>query len=204
MIVKSNFLVPFSFSACVTKLQVALTTDGFSNKDTRSFAGLCSRSPGQFNSLLCSLELTQNAHLLKPNNLRFLRLTNETLNQSSCCHWFVPSVMEEPQQSHGSRVTRVPTRRKSSTRRSSRRPSSTGSDHRDAQNESINNTCATSIHAALSTLLLSEKFSDMTITCGGREFKAHRAVVCTQSSFFDKAFTSDFRVSNWPRTFWVN
>lgn len=134
--------------------------------------------------------------MLRLYNLRFLRFTNKPPNDSSCCHLFVHLAMEEPQQSSSSRATRIPTQEKTPATRSSSRPSSRGSDHRDSNNEPISNACATSIHAALSTLLLSEKFSDMTITCGGREFKAHRAVVCTQSSFFDKAFTSDFRVSS--------
>ncbi|KAF5576689.1 hypothetical protein FPCIR_12479 [Fusarium pseudocircinatum] len=52
-----------------------------------------------------------------------------------------------------------------------------------------------SIHAALATLIHSEKFSDMTITCGERQFKTHRAVVCTQSPFFDKALSGDYMES---------
>ncbi|KAM0239509.1 hypothetical protein ACHAP5_008299 [Fusarium lateritium] len=72
-------------------------------------------------------------------------------------------------------------------------PSSTGSRYRDDDHSDIDDFCGTSIHAAMSTLLGNDKFSDMTIICGGREFKAHRAVVCTQSSFFDKAMTSNFK-----------
>ncbi|KAK3901776.1 BTB/POZ protein [Staphylotrichum tortipilum] len=49
-----------------------------------------------------------------------------------------------------------------------------------------------SIYAGLSALLGSEKFSDMSIRCGGREFKAHRAIVCAQSRFFDRALTGGF------------
>ncbi|KAK4233614.1 hypothetical protein C8A03DRAFT_19344, partial [Achaetomium macrosporum] len=48
------------------------------------------------------------------------------------------------------------------------------------------------IFSSLSTLLFSFKYSDMTITRGGREFKAHRVIVCSQSPFFDKAFSDDF------------
>lgn len=73
--------------------------------------------------------------------------------------------------------------------------SSTGSEHRDSEYNFIHDASVISVHASLSTLLFSEKFSDMTIRCGGREFKAHRAIICTQSSFFDRAFSSDFRVS---------
>lgn len=75
-------------------------------------------------------------------------------------------------------------------------PSSTGNEHRDEEDDGIDAFCATSIHASLSKLLHSEKFSDMTIRCGGREFKAHRAIVCTQSSFFDRALSSNFKVGN--------
>ncbi|KAJ4327196.1 Kelch-like protein 10 [Fusarium piperis] len=72
-------------------------------------------------------------------------------------------------------------------------PSSTGNEYRDEDNDAIGAFCATSIYASLATLLQSEKFSDMTIRCGGRDFKAHRAVVCTQSSFFDRALSSNFK-----------
>ncbi|WAO84987.1 BTB domain-containing protein [Fusarium falciforme] len=72
-------------------------------------------------------------------------------------------------------------------------PSSTGNEYRDEEDDGIDAFCATSIHASLSKLLHSEKFSDMTIRCGGREFKAHRAIVCTQSSFFDRALSSNFK-----------
>ncbi|KAF4337303.1 hypothetical protein FBEOM_8816 [Fusarium beomiforme] len=73
-----------------------------------------------------------------------------------------------------------------------RAPSSTGWQHRD-YNDTIEESTSISIHAALSTLLKSEKFSDMTIFCGERAFKAHRAVVCTQSPFFDKAMSGEFK-----------
>ncbi|KAF5628100.1 uncharacterized protein FTJAE_8975 [Fusarium tjaetaba] len=35
----------------------------------------------------------------------------------------------------------------------------------------------------------------MTIICGDRQFKTHRAVVCTQSPFFDKAMSGNFMES---------
>jgi hypothetical protein len=51
---------------------------------------------------------------------------------------------------------------------------------------------------ALRPLLLSEKFADLTILCGQgdeqKEFKVHRAVVCSQSPFFNAAVTTDFKV----------
>ncbi|TVY72053.1 Kelch-like protein 30 [Fusarium oxysporum f. sp. cubense] len=74
----------------------------------------------------------------------------------------------------------------------SRAPSSTGCEYRD--DDSFDGSKAISIHAALSTLQ-SEKFSDMTIICGERQFKIHRAVVCTQSPFFDKAMSGDYMES---------
>ncbi|TDZ27702.1 Protein roadkill [Colletotrichum spinosum] len=40
---------------------------------------------------------------------------------------------------------------------------------------------------------MSDKYSDMTIRCGGRTFKTHKAIVCSQSSFFDKALNSSFK-----------
>ncbi|RTE73911.1 hypothetical protein BHE90_011665 [Fusarium euwallaceae] len=53
--------------------------------------------------------------------------------------------------------------------------------------------CATSSYASLHNLLSSGAYSDMTIRCQGREFKTHRAIVCSQSSFFDKALSSNFK-----------
>ncbi|KAF5010625.1 hypothetical protein FDECE_3227 [Fusarium decemcellulare] len=70
--------------------------------------------------------------------------------------------------------------------------SSTGSEYRH-DHDAVAEQCATSIHASISTLLWNEKFSDMTILCNGREFKVHRAIVCTQSVFFDRALNSNFK-----------
>ncbi|KAK4459453.1 hypothetical protein QBC42DRAFT_207970 [Cladorrhinum samala] len=74
----------------------------------------------------------------------------------------------------------------------SSRASSVGADHRDENHNAIDAFGLSSIYSALSSLLGSDKFSDMTIRCGNREFKAHRAVVCSQSAFFDKALTGGF------------
>ncbi len=74
-------------------------------------------------------------------------------------------------------------------------PSSTGADYRDGEYGEINSLRTSSIFSSLSSLFLSAKFSDMTIRCGERDIKTHRAVVCPQSSFFDKAMTGGFMVS---------
>ncbi|KAI9771147.1 MAG: hypothetical protein M1840_002498 [Geoglossum simile] len=52
-----------------------------------------------------------------------------------------------------------------------------------------------SIYASLASLLFEDKYSDLTITCGGRTFRAHRAVVCPQAPFFDKACDGSFKES---------
>jgi hypothetical protein len=51
-----------------------------------------------------------------------------------------------------------------------------------------------SIYSSLASLLFADKYSDLTIACGGRTFQAHRAVVCSQSAFFAKACDSGFKV----------
>ncbi|KAF5625025.1 hypothetical protein F52700_9400 [Fusarium sp. NRRL 52700] len=73
--------------------------------------------------------------------------------------------------------------------------SSAGCIYRNDNYDYIEESKGISIHAALATLVHSEKFSDMTIICGARRFKTHRAVVCTQSPFFDKAMSGDYMES---------
>ncbi|PFH61461.1 hypothetical protein XA68_17292 [Ophiocordyceps unilateralis] len=51
------------------------------------------------------------------------------------------------------------------------------------------------IYQSLKRLRLSGKYADLTIRCGGRDFKTHRAILCPQSSFFDKACHSGFKES---------
>lgn len=46
----------------------------------------------------------------------------------------------------------------------------------------------------LCRLKTSADYFDLTITCGGKEFKVHRAVVCSQSDFFDAACKGSFKV----------
>lgn len=43
-------------------------------------------------------------------------------------------------------------------------------------------------------LLLRGEFSDMKIICQGITFKAHQAIVCTQSSYFRSAICGGFKV----------
>ncbi|RDA90593.1 hypothetical protein CP533_6939, partial [Ophiocordyceps camponoti-saundersi (nom. inval.)] len=52
-----------------------------------------------------------------------------------------------------------------------------------------------SIYRDLSRLLVDEKYSDLTIRCGGRNFKVHRAILCSQSAFFAKACDIGFKES---------
>lgn len=40
---------------------------------------------------------------------------------------------------------------------------------------------------AISTLMASAKYSDLSLVCGGREFAVHRTIICPRSPFFDVA-----------------
>ncbi|CAG8071843.1 unnamed protein product [Penicillium nalgiovense] len=48
----------------------------------------------------------------------------------------------------------------------------------------------------LQGLLESGRYSDLTISCEGRKFAVHRAIVCCQSSFFDAAVKGGFKVNS--------
>lgn len=48
----------------------------------------------------------------------------------------------------------------------------------------------------LQSLLESGRNSDLTISCEGRKFAVHRAIVCCQSSFFDAAVKGGFKVNS--------
>lgn len=50
------------------------------------------------------------------------------------------------------------------------------------------------IQDVMQDLLLREQFSDMEIICQGVTFKAHRAIVCTQSRYFNSAMCDGFKV----------
>ena len=51
------------------------------------------------------------------------------------------------------------------------------------------------IHASLSSIFKSEKYSDLIIRCGDRVFKVHRAIVCPRSHFFAAACDGPFQAS---------
>ncbi|KAH6843420.1 hypothetical protein B0I37DRAFT_217667 [Chaetomium sp. MPI-CAGE-AT-0009] len=48
------------------------------------------------------------------------------------------------------------------------------------------------IYEGLSSLHGDEKYTDLTVTCGEQTFRLHRAVICPQSPFFEKACTGGF------------
>lgn len=52
----------------------------------------------------------------------------------------------------------------------------------------------------VASLLNTGKFSDVTITCGDKVWNLHRAIICSRSQYFQKAFGSDFKVRTW--TLW--
>jgi hypothetical protein len=51
------------------------------------------------------------------------------------------------------------------------------------------------LEVVMKRLLDEGKYADMTISCLGREFKGHRAIICSQSPYFDAALKGGFRVS---------
>ena len=48
----------------------------------------------------------------------------------------------------------------------------------------------------MDNLLANGKYSDLTISCEGIDFKVHRAIICSQSTFFDAAANSGFKVGS--------
>ncbi|KAF5529920.1 hypothetical protein FMEXI_13849 [Fusarium mexicanum] len=54
----------------------------------------------------------------------------------------------------------------------------------------VDDLCASSIRASSYKLLFDGAYSDISIVCRGREFKVHRAIVCTQCEWFGEAFTT--------------
>jgi hypothetical protein len=51
------------------------------------------------------------------------------------------------------------------------------------------------LQPVMQKLLDSGEYSDLTISCKGRNFEVHRAVVCSQSPVFDAALKHDFKVN---------
>lgn len=51
---------------------------------------------------------------------------------------------------------------------------------------------------ATCSLHLSQEYSDLTVQCGAKEWKVHKAIVCSQSGFFKKACKGDWLVSDLP------
>ncbi|KAH1523433.1 hypothetical protein KXX29_007927 [Aspergillus fumigatus] len=49
------------------------------------------------------------------------------------------------------------------------------------------------LEVVMKRLLDEDKYADMTISCPGRKFKGHRAIICSQSPFFDAALKGGFR-----------
>ncbi|KAF5550132.1 hypothetical protein FPHYL_9454 [Fusarium phyllophilum] len=54
----------------------------------------------------------------------------------------------------------------------------------------VDDLCASSIRASSYKLLFDGAYSDISIVCRGREFKVHRAIVCTKCEWFGEAFTT--------------
>lgn len=62
----------------------------------------------------------------------------------------------------------------------------------------VDDLCASSIRASSYKLLFDGTYSDISIVCRSREFKVHRAIVCTQCEWFEKAFTTPPKVRDLP------
>ncbi|KAK3338099.1 hypothetical protein B0H65DRAFT_477731 [Neurospora tetraspora] len=54
--------------------------------------------------------------------------------------------------------------------------------------------------SSLKGLYSSGEYSDLVISCGGRKYHVHRAIVCTQSEFFSAACRGSFKASDSPYT----
>lgn len=52
------------------------------------------------------------------------------------------------------------------------------------------------LEIVMKSLFNGGKYADMTITCQGHTFNVHRAIVCSQSPFFDAALKDGFKVSD--------
>ena len=54
---------------------------------------------------------------------------------------------------------------------------------------------------AMKTILESTAYSDLTVSCGGQEFRVHRAVICPRSPFFAAACSGEFQASTKDRLY---
>ena len=51
-----------------------------------------------------------------------------------------------------------------------------------------------SVEKLIRELMLSQKYTDMVLCCQGKEFKVHRAIICTQSPVLAAACDGGFKV----------
>jgi hypothetical protein len=49
----------------------------------------------------------------------------------------------------------------------------------------------------MKSLLNEGKYADNTISCRGRDFKGHHAIICSKSLFFDAALRGGYQVGFW-------
>jgi hypothetical protein len=54
---------------------------------------------------------------------------------------------------------------------------------------------ASILQSMMTNLFLDGKYSDLTISCQGVDFRLHRAIVCSQSQYFDAAVNGNFKVN---------
>ncbi|KAF4337301.1 hypothetical protein FBEOM_8814 [Fusarium beomiforme] len=60
----------------------------------------------------------------------------------------------------------------------------------DEETFAVDDICAATTRGSFYKILSEGHYSDISVVCRGKEFKIHRAIVCTQSGWFEKAFLS--------------